>query len=1017
MMSDNQGQWPKAPYRGLGYFTEADARLFRERDRDVRNCAHLLLGFGVKFLILQGSSGTGKSSFLRAGLIPYLKSGMEMGEKEISRSFFLSGNEGVIRCTSDPLKEIIKYITAAVEAPNVFSNPNSEEDDLADDEVRGRVLSILDKAKTASRDDVAALLVDALFELAGNLPGKLILVLDQAEEVLLPATDQQSNNDLLRSFFRFLETMYVRNIDVRMVISLRTEFYGRFRSELRIPDDRLSQRPRSGGVEPYLLRSLRDREALVRAMEAPARARESDGKPVYDFKFQDGLIAEIVDDLLREFQHSSVTPALQVICAYLYDRIKGRSRQITFKDYQQHKGASGILRSYLDQGIRNIGFLSQAEVDKWYALLHSLVSRQGGGTVVSATVSRQVLVARAREQSIKGDIETALVKLNQEPLSLLRGDPPDTPQRFSLKHDILAVMLSRWHAEHDGAVEVKEANKKNFQILSTMIGALTIGIMVASFVIYDRSKAALIYSSRALTITNKYSEHEPTSDFRLALLIMVSNLDATKARFSENMFLDIFDNVMGVRKKNHDGTLDILRRTLPRIPWFSGHYSAVGFDPLGKRLALLNEGSSKLQVLNLPSEDAVNLEYRIEERQLPYLVGQSRLPPAVGFVDGLGPVAVIGNDLFFWNQENEPQKRDLATRVPAEMKLQTFWRVDFAAGRLQIIARSLGDKSEIRVMSLQSDDLLANPMTMPKVRQPIVEQVGLEPMPALSKTAQGPLLYAALQRTVPPFFPRDGSALHWGRNDADTLSEAPRTDLVVGPVDQSWPPVRLAPAPHSIGASGRDQLPATLAFAENRNALIFKAEGPQFDIIDFGENPPDGRKGYTNPSRQRFTVEVSEGTDPTTEWQVRPANLPFQYPPVAATQVGPNWRAAWLASDGVWAVESDAVSSNIAKPIHGGALMSGELGGLRMHFTQDGGFLFLHQQKRFNDPVQVRVWDLRPAWKDWIQRIDADGLRSVACRIVRSEGKGGSFTGAQAQLLNIEPSRRTPCPDPSETTP
>ena len=65
-------QWPKYPYRGLDFYRETDALLFRERDRDVDECAAILLRFGVKILLLQGSSGSGKSSFLRAGLLPRL---------------------------------------------------------------------------------------------------------------------------------------------------------------------------------------------------------------------------------------------------------------------------------------------------------------------------------------------------------------------------------------------------------------------------------------------------------------------------------------------------------------------------------------------------------------------------------------------------------------------------------------------------------------------------------------------------------------------------------------------------------------------------------------------------------------------------------------------------------------------------------------------------------------------------------------------------------------------------------
>src|SRR6266481_4407292 len=40
-------QWPQFPYRGLDFYREADAPLFRERDKDIEESAAILLGFGV----------------------------------------------------------------------------------------------------------------------------------------------------------------------------------------------------------------------------------------------------------------------------------------------------------------------------------------------------------------------------------------------------------------------------------------------------------------------------------------------------------------------------------------------------------------------------------------------------------------------------------------------------------------------------------------------------------------------------------------------------------------------------------------------------------------------------------------------------------------------------------------------------------------------------------------------------------------------------------------------------------
>src|SRR4029453_10514097 len=62
------------PYIGLRYFEEHDAHLFYGRDEHV---AELLGKLAEnRFVAVMGSSGCGKSSLVRAGLLPELRSGM-----------------------------------------------------------------------------------------------------------------------------------------------------------------------------------------------------------------------------------------------------------------------------------------------------------------------------------------------------------------------------------------------------------------------------------------------------------------------------------------------------------------------------------------------------------------------------------------------------------------------------------------------------------------------------------------------------------------------------------------------------------------------------------------------------------------------------------------------------------------------------------------------------------------------------------------------------------------------------
>lgn len=994
------GRWPRHPYRGLDFYSESEARLFRERDAEIRECADILLGFGVKILLLQGSSGSGKSSFLRAGLIPYLR-------RSEPRNFLLNGKDSVIRCTSDPLPGIARSLVDAFGSSESSPEPMRGGtgwggEVLVEAAVSSEVCRTVTEAISGPRDQLANALASALLAICGELPGKLILVLDQAEEVLTRALSGGAG----AAFFRFLEEIYLRNIDARLVVALRTEYYGRFRDELRISDDRLSNRPRSGGVEPYLLRPLREKHALFRIVEAPTLATAEDGASVYKFEFEPGLVERIVDDLLETFPHASVTPALQVVCSTLYGGPTGRDRTITYADYTRLGRNIGIFDEYVERGITAAGPRSKLQLDQWRELLHSLVSRQGGGTLVSLIEPLEELESKARDLGIRGAIGAVLAKLTGGAAPLLRGEPPEDPRDFSLKHDVLAVVLTRWYAEHAGAVKAKKEAKR--WLLGVAVGALVIGLFLGS-IVWQRAEEAFQAKVRAINVTNKHALHAPDGNFRRSLLLTLANLDATERPG------DFHEWVTGGDKQIHAETLAEFRKALSRTPWFAGRYRAAGLDASSDRMALLSQDQRALQVLTLAPEGGEAAEPELKTYELPAQTAQvSMIRPAAGFVGSLGAAALVNGRVYFWNERGEIQDCELGSSLPPSITSGSWIRAEFVGGRLQLSTVERHElKSSLRLMRLDASDLRAcsgGAVLAAEVLQ-VPERPFSQPVPVFSEAPDVPQSYEYLEETSEPV-PNDLSAnlpVDPSRTDPGKLVEL---DALVGLPEGQGQPAHIAVGQVSPERGIPERLHYSIASVANAEAMLFKFDGPDFYVYDLMKSRPGSRPGYLEITPQHVAVTSDLPLD---AWRLQPARIPWVYPPFAAAKIGQHWRAAWLASNGVWVVEGSERDPGTATAIEDGPLM-GEPDGANLKFTWDEQFLVL-QRLQLQSPVAVRIWDLRPSWRAWIQdpKTTEQELRKVACRIVRMDGTGGAFDETDMELFQIDPVHREPCPDPQRS--
>jgi WD40 repeat protein/DNA-binding SARP family transcriptional activator len=274
------------PYKGLRPFTEADAADFFGRNHLVRRLVSRLGEPlpGARFLAVVGPSGGGKSSVVRAGLVPAVRRGA-MGGDEHDR-----------------------YVAEMFPGPH----PIEELEAALLRVAVGPLPRLRDGLESGSRG-----LLDAV-DRALPLQAQLLLVIDQFEEAFTLTADE-SEREL------FLESLRVAAADpdsrVRVVVTLRADFYDRPLVYPRF-GELLAQR--NEAVPPLAP------DELEKAIRAPA---EGVGVAV-----ESGLVAEMVADVAHQ---PGALPLLQYALTELFERRDGN--RLTLGTYEEIGGVAGAL--------------------------------------------------------------------------------------------------------------------------------------------------------------------------------------------------------------------------------------------------------------------------------------------------------------------------------------------------------------------------------------------------------------------------------------------------------------------------------------------------------------------------------------------------------------------------------------------------------------------------------------------------------------------------------------------------
>ena len=305
------------PYRGLLPFREEDKEFYFGREPDIATLVELVSDRNHSVIPVIGSSGSGKSSLVYAGLIPELRNpAARQAAGGVPWEIL------VLRPYDDPLHQL-----AAAFSPPANDLPDAQ-----------RIASINESAQLL-RDGKVALpqLAEAVLAKSGGCE-RLLIFVDQWEEIYsqMPTdiSDEEREN-AVRDRILFIDSLLSAAAlpQCTLVFTVRADFY----DPLLGWDNQLTQ----GRLQDHLNRAglslgPMDREALRDCIVKPA---EKAG-----YRFADGLVERILDEVGLEPGH---LPLLEFYLRELWVRREGN--EFTFEGHRDTGGVSGAIARRADQ--------------------------------------------------------------------------------------------------------------------------------------------------------------------------------------------------------------------------------------------------------------------------------------------------------------------------------------------------------------------------------------------------------------------------------------------------------------------------------------------------------------------------------------------------------------------------------------------------------------------------------------------------------------------------------------------
>jgi WD40 repeat protein/DNA-binding SARP family transcriptional activator len=323
------------PYKGLARYEADDAGFFFGRERLVAELVTRLVGAGLVGVV--GPSGSGKSSLVRAGLLPALADGVLPGSDR--------WRQVLVRPGENPVVALGLALGAGGPLAGALANgdqgtPTGDGGGAGDGPAPGRGAA------------------NVVLAAAAGAPGRLVLVVDQFEEVFTTCHNEAERAAFLAAL---VEAAQATDGPVSVVVAVRADYYGHCAADPSLAGLLAANHVLVGPMAP---------DELRRAIQLPARRA--------GLRLEPGLAEAMIAEVAEE---PGGLPLLS--CALLESWQQRQGRTLTLAAYHQAGGVRGAVARLAERAWLGLAPDQQA-------VAHRILLRLAGPGEGAAVVRRRV---------------------------------------------------------------------------------------------------------------------------------------------------------------------------------------------------------------------------------------------------------------------------------------------------------------------------------------------------------------------------------------------------------------------------------------------------------------------------------------------------------------------------------------------------------------------------------------------------------------------------------------------------